>query len=106
MLVKIENNGKVEFLNFCSKEVIKFIRENNLKTDNESGIWSNGNKTMSILIYDNGIINIKSMYIWYDEITMKYLTENYAYTEEQLDDMCKFSCSLPSTEEIINELYN
>lgn len=105
MLVKIINGGHVEFKNCSSNEVVKFIRENELETETGSGIWTNEDKSLSIMIFDDGTLNINGMYIWYDEETMRFLTKNYGYSEEELDDMCKFSCSLPTNEEFNNELY-
>lgn len=105
MLVKLINGSHVEFKNCSSNEVVKFIRENKLKTETGSGIWTNEDKSLSIMMFDDGTLNINGMYIWYDEEAMKFLTKDYGYSEEELDDMCKFSCSLPTNEEFNNELY-
>ena len=108
MLVKIEKNGKVEFLNLYSDEIAKFIRENKLKTETGSGVWTSEyeNISLSVMVFEDGTLNINGMYIWYDEEAMEHLTKNYGYLEKELDAMCKFSCSLPTNEEFNNALYD
>lgn len=108
MLVKLQQGNKIEFLNLQSNEMAKYIRENKLRTETGSGIWTSEyeNISLSVIIFDEKVLNISSMYFWYDEETMRFLTKNYGYSEKELDAMYKFSCSLPTNEEFNNALYD